>query len=211
MNRSGTKTAISDALIDTTVKPICRAPSTAAAIDPMPASMLRVTFSIMTMASSTTKPTEIVMAIRDRLSSEKPENHIMSTVPASDSGTATPAASVGVRRRRNSSTTPITRATVISSVIWMSRTLARMVVVRSLSTDTSTPAGIHCRRAGSCAFTRSTVSITLASGCLVTISRTDGCLLYQPAARRVRTPRFTSATSPRRTIVPPLLLTTIPA
>ena len=59
-------------------------------------------FSIMTMASSTTKPTEIASAISDRLSIEKPASHMPAQVPASASGTETPAAMVGVIRRRNS-------------------------------------------------------------------------------------------------------------
>ena len=66
---------------------------------------------------------------------------MQATVPASDSGTATPAASVGVARRRKAQTTPITRAIVISSVIWMSRTAARIVTVRSVKIEMSTPAG----------------------------------------------------------------------
>ena len=66
-------------------------------------------FSIMTMASSTTKPTEIASAISDRLSIEKPASHMPAQVPASASGTETPAAIVGVIRRRNTNTTTITR------------------------------------------------------------------------------------------------------
>ena len=57
-------------------------------------------FSIMTMASSTTKPTETASAISVRLLSEKPDNHMAAHVPASDSGTVMPAAMVGVGRRR---------------------------------------------------------------------------------------------------------------
>ena len=53
--------------------------------------MWRTMFSIMTMASSTTKPVPIVSAISDRLSSEKPQNHITPKVAISDTGSATPA------------------------------------------------------------------------------------------------------------------------
>ena len=60
-------TAISDTLIDTTVKPTSRAPCRAASMRPMPASMWRETFSSTMMASSTTKPAAIAMAISDRL------------------------------------------------------------------------------------------------------------------------------------------------
>ena len=60
-------TAISDRLIDSTVKPTSRAPSSAACRRGMPASIWRVMFSSTTMASSTTKPVAMVSAISDRL------------------------------------------------------------------------------------------------------------------------------------------------
>ena len=100
MNSSGMKAATSDTLIDTTVKPICLAPSSAARMGRAPASRLRNMFSIMTIASSTTKPTETASAISVRLLTEKPASHMHAQVPARDSGTVTPAASVGVGRRR---------------------------------------------------------------------------------------------------------------
>ena len=60
-------TAISDSVIDTTVKPTSRAPCSAACRRGMPSSMWRETFSSTMMASSTTKPAAMVMAISDRL------------------------------------------------------------------------------------------------------------------------------------------------
>ena len=45
-------------------------------------------FSIITMASSTTKPVEMVSAISVRLLMEKPARYITPNVPTSDSGTA---------------------------------------------------------------------------------------------------------------------------
>ena len=69
INRIGMKTAISDRLIETTVKPISRAPSSAACSAVLPRSRCRVMFSSTTMASSTTKPVATVSAISDRLSS----------------------------------------------------------------------------------------------------------------------------------------------
>ena len=151
MNSSGMKAATSEIEIDTTVKPICLAPLSVARSGEAPASMLRNTFSIMTMASSTTKPTETTSAISDRLSMEKPAAHIAAQVPASDNGTVTPAAMVGGPRRRNRNTTIITSTTVAASVSCMSCTLARIVWVRSVSTEMSSPAGIHCRSSGSSA------------------------------------------------------------
>ena len=67
ISRIGMNTAISDTLIDTTVKPTSRAPCRAASMRLMPASMWREMFSSTMMASSTTKPAAIVMAISDRL------------------------------------------------------------------------------------------------------------------------------------------------
>ncbi len=49
------------------VKPICRAPFSAASNGFSPSSMWRAMFSSMTMASSTTKPVAMVRAIRLRL------------------------------------------------------------------------------------------------------------------------------------------------
>ncbi len=56
----------------------------------MPLSRLLSIFSIMTMASSTTKPTEMVSAISERLSIEKPATHMAAQAPTSDSGTVCP-------------------------------------------------------------------------------------------------------------------------
>ena len=151
MNNSGMKAAINDMLIESTVKPICRAPSMAARNGDMPFSRLRKQFSIMTMASSTTKPTETASAISDRLSMEKPATHIIAQVPASASGTVTPAAMVVAARRRKTNTTSMTRMTVAINVSCMSNTLARIVRVRSESTEMSTPAGIQRLSSGSSA------------------------------------------------------------
>ncbi len=68
MNSSGISTAISAIVRDRMVKPICSAPFSAASIGASPCSTYREMFSIMTMASSTTKPVEMVSAISDRLS-----------------------------------------------------------------------------------------------------------------------------------------------
>ena len=70
ISRIGMNTAISEMLMDITVKPISRAPSSAASCGAMPASTCRITFSSTTMASSTTNPVEIVNAISERLLSE---------------------------------------------------------------------------------------------------------------------------------------------
>ena len=68
MKSRGIKTATREMLMEITVKPIWRAPLSAASRVESPCSIKRKTFSMTTMASSTTKPTEMVMAIKDRLS-----------------------------------------------------------------------------------------------------------------------------------------------
>ena len=68
MNRIGIKTAASDRVMEMMVKPISREPFNAACIGDSPISRWRTMFSSMTMASSTTNPTESVSAMSDRLS-----------------------------------------------------------------------------------------------------------------------------------------------
>ncbi len=68
MKSTGMKTAASDSVIETIVNAISFEPSSAACSRGLPISMCRTMFSSMTMASSTTKPTESVSAISDRLS-----------------------------------------------------------------------------------------------------------------------------------------------
>ncbi len=70
MKSSGISTAISETVSDMMVKPICSLPLSAAFIGLSPSSMKREMFSIITMASSTTKPVEMVRAISVRLFSE---------------------------------------------------------------------------------------------------------------------------------------------
>ena len=93
-------------------------------------------FSIITMASSTTKPVEIVSAISERLSSEYPSRYITPNVPTSDSGTATLGMIVAARLRRNRKMTMTTRPTVSISSNCTSSTEARIVVVRSVRIET---------------------------------------------------------------------------
>ena len=70
MNMSGRNTATRESVIDRIVKLISPEPLKAASRTGMPCSMWRTMFSSMTMASSTTKPTESVRASSERLSSE---------------------------------------------------------------------------------------------------------------------------------------------
>ena len=63
-------TATSETVIETMVKPISPLPLRAACIGGMPSSMCRTMFSSMTMASSTTRPTDRVSASSEMLSIE---------------------------------------------------------------------------------------------------------------------------------------------
>ena len=156
-------------------------------------------FSIMTMASSTTKPVATVSAISERLSSEKPAVAMRAKVPSRDSGTATEGITVAHRRRRNTAITPITRATVSSRVNCTSCTEARMVTVRSANTSSATPAGSTWRSSGSRARRRSTVSTMLAPGWRRMSISTALWPLAQAESWSFSTPSTTSATSFRRT------------
>ena len=68
MKNTGKNTAASEIVMDKMVNPISREPLSAASITPSPISMCRTMFSSITIASSTTKPTESVNAISDKLS-----------------------------------------------------------------------------------------------------------------------------------------------
>ncbi len=208
MNRIGMNTATSEMLMDTTVKPICFDPTSAACMGESPRSWCRKMFSIMTIASSTTKPTEIVSAISEKLLRLNPSRYIAPSVPARLNGTVTAAAKVGTRRRMNSATTISTSAMLISKVHSTSATLARMVVVRSEMVATRMSGGIHARSCGSAARTRSTVSMTLAPAVLVSVSRMAGFLPSHAASLVLDTLSSTSATSPSRTVAPLLVFST---
>ena len=110
------KTAIKEMLIERTVNPISRAPSSDACRGESPASRCRVMFSITTIASSTTNPVAIVRAISERLSRLYPARYMNPNVPISDTGTATLGISVLRRSRKNRKTTRITSPTEIISV-----------------------------------------------------------------------------------------------
>ena len=123
------------------VKPICFEPFSAASSGASPFSTNREMFSIITIASSTTKPVAMVSAMSVRLLIEKPARYMTPNVPISDNGTATAGITVAFTLRRNRKITMTTSATASISSYWTSRTDARIVVVRSVSTLTSTELG----------------------------------------------------------------------
>src|ERR1700712_2867993 len=104
-------------------------------------------FSSMTMASSTTKPTEIVSAISDRLSRLKPSRYITAKVQTSATGTVRDGMIVAHTFRRNTKITITTNPIDRISVNCTSATEARMVCVRSITIEVWIEGGIDaCRR-----------------------------------------------------------------
>ena len=165
ISKIGTNTAMSDMLMETTVKPISRAPFSAASIGFIPRSRCRVMFSITTTASSTRNPVEIVRAINERLSRLYPNRYITANVPTSAAGTEMLGISITRPFRRNRNTTKMASATERISVLSASRTDARIPSVRSITVVKWMAGGIDASSAGSAFRIRSTVPIMLAPGC----------------------------------------------
>ncbi len=165
MNSSGISTAISETVSETMVNPISSEPLSAACMGESPISRYREMFSIITIASSTTKPVEMVSALSDRLSRLYPSMYITPNVPTSESGTAMPGMIVAERLRRNRKMTITTSAMVSINSNSTSRTDARMVVVRSVMTRSFTPSGSDAWICGSRAVTVSTTPMMLVPGC----------------------------------------------
>src|SRR5205823_3690639 len=191
MKSSGISTAISDTVRLMMVKPICREPSSAALRRGVPSSTWRETFSIITIASSTTKPVEMVSAISVRLLIEKPARYMTPNVPTSESGTATLGINVAEGLRRKKKITSTTSTTASSSSNSTSAIEARMLTVRSVSGVTVIEAGRLASSRGSSAAMRSTVWMTFAPGwrwVLAMVAGT-GCFRRRSAAEAVRCER----------------------
>ena len=141
ISSTGMNTAISENVIEMMVKPISLAPLRAASNGRIPFSMWRTMFSSITMASSTTNPTDSVSASSVMLLIEKPSAYIAAAVPISDTGTASVGMSVAENERRNRKITSTTSATAIPSVICTSSTDSRTEIERSLMTCRLTEAG----------------------------------------------------------------------
>ncbi|MNC98643.1 hypothetical protein D3C83_166700 [compost metagenome] len=83
------------------------------------------------MASSTTKPTDSVSAISERLSRLKPISDMPAKVPITVIGRASEGIRVAEARRRKAKITSTTKTPAISSVTWTSWIAALMVIERS--------------------------------------------------------------------------------
>ena len=188
---------MSENVIETMVKPISRAPLSAASNGRMPPSIWRTMFSSMTMASSTTNPTDSVSASNVMLLIEKPNTYIAAQVPISETGTASAGMRVADTVRRNRKMTITTRQMAIASVSCTSTTESRMEIERSLSTSMRIEGGTIARYCGNRSRTRSTTATVLASGWRWIASTIARFSLNQLAVLSFSTLSMTRATSSR--------------
>ena len=117
MNSTGMNTAASESVIETIVNPISREPLSAASNGCSPFSRCRTMFSSITMASSTTNPTERMRAIMDRLSRLKFSRYITENVPTMENGSAMLGIAVAEALRRKRKITRTTSASVTAMVV----------------------------------------------------------------------------------------------
>src|SRR5512137_2209852 len=161
----------------------------------------------MTMASSTTKPTDRVSAMRVMLLTEKPRAYMAAKVPTMESGSARLGMSVAETLRRKRKITIITRAMVSSRVNLTSVTDSRIDSVRSKRMLRLTEPGSWLWNEGICCLMASTTSMVLTPGCrwmARTMARVDfPDVLYQAAILSFSTLSLTWATSCNRTGAPP--------
>src|SRR5437588_224430 len=121
-------------------------------------------FSSITMASSTTNPTESVSAISDKLFKLYPNRYITANVPMIDKGTTAPGIMVAETLRKNKKITMITRQMVSNRVKRTSLMDWRMESERSNATNRFTVGGISLRKTGSSFRMLSTTSTVLVPG-----------------------------------------------
>ena len=114
-------------------------------------------FSIITIASSTTKPVAMVKAIKVKLLTENPSKYMTPKVPKSDKGTATLGIKVACALLKNKKITKTTNAMEMSNSICTSATEVRMVKVRSFITSKSKDSGKFAFKLGKVALSLSTV------------------------------------------------------
>ena len=156
-------------------------------------------FSVTTMASSTTKPVEMVRAISERLSRLKPNRYITPKVPTSETGTAMPGINMVRESRRNTKTTRMTRTmeiTRVRSTSWME---ARMVVVRSMTTFRLMACGMEVLQLGHQRVNAVDRLDDIGARLAEDDEQHGGFAVGVPAVAHVLTESTTSPTSPTRT------------
>ncbi len=161
---TGMNTDTSDSVIERIVKPISREPFSAAVYTGSPFSMWRTMFSSMTIASSTTKPTDNVSAINERLSRLYPSRYMTAKVPTSDMGSARLGITVAEMFLRKRKITITTRQSVMNRVNFTSCTDSWMEAERSYMVWISTEGGNCFCISASAAFTSSATFTVLVPG-----------------------------------------------
>src|ERR1700690_207018 len=151
-------------------------------------------FSIITIASSTTNPGEIVRAISVRLFRLKPRAYIAPKVPTRESGTAMLGMIVAANVRRNTKMTATTSEMHRQSSNSTSATEARTVVVLSVRTAIFIVGGIVALSFGRRALIRSTTPMMLAPGWRWMFTMTAGTGFIHGEAWVFSTPSITLAT-----------------
>jgi len=129
-NSTGMKTAASDTVMLRMVNPTSREPSSVARRGSAPASRWRTMFSSITIASSTTKPTDRMTAMSERLFRLKFSRRITTKVPRIENGSASAGMSVARAFWRKTKITSTTSTSVTSIVILMSLNAARIEIAR---------------------------------------------------------------------------------
>ena len=118
-----------------------RAASIAARVGGFPSCRCRSTFSTITIASSTTSPTDNTIASSVRRLIVNPAASIRKTAPTSEIGIATMGMSTDRNDPRNRKMTTITISSVSDNVLRTSLIASLMYAVESYGTATFMPAG----------------------------------------------------------------------
>src|SRR6266567_9174348 len=141
-NDTGTKTAINTSEVAITAlvtSPMAR--DVAACGSECSMEMCRCTFSITTIASSTTRPVARVMPNKVSELMEKPNSLMNANVPISDTGMVTAGMMVARQSRRKRKITTITITIASTSVTMTSRMESPTTVVESKAIAYSSPGG----------------------------------------------------------------------
>ncbi len=109
----GKKTATRVMVVEIIANMISFDPSIPACTGDKPSSIRLYTFSVITMASSTTKPTDNTTANIERTLIEKSAKYMMKNVPISDTGIATIGIKVTRQSRKNKKIIRITKRKAI--------------------------------------------------------------------------------------------------
>ena len=131
INTMGKNTASKVMVVEITAKKISLAPSIPAARGRIPFSIRMYIFSVITMASSTTKPTESTIASMVSTLIEKPSRYMIKNAPMSDTGMTIQGTSVTRQSRKKRKMIMITSTKASMTVSFTSAIEARMKRVLS--------------------------------------------------------------------------------